>query len=97
MYISDSVQSKNYSTMKSLIKSGFNYKWNCSVITSSIFSLILYVISVNAALHKVLLQEVPATSLCWQEKRDKIVFSSKTQESAFKHVRYLSVYICSFW
>ena len=70
MYISDCVQSKNSYAMKSLIKSDLNHEQNHSVITSIIFSLVLYVISDNALLHKALLQEVPATSLCVGRKKD---------------------------
>lgn len=77
--------------MKSLIKSDSNHKYSCSVIAYSIFSLVLYVISENATLHKILLLEVPSTSLCWQNKKDKNGFISKTQESAFRPVRYLCV------
>lgn len=83
--------SKNLSAVKSLIKSDSSHKYNCSVIAYSIFSLVLCLIWENAVLHKVLLLEVPSTSLLWQNRKDKNGFSSKTQESAFRLVRYLSV------
>lgn len=96
VYTFDCVQSKNFSAVKSLIRSDLNHKYNCSVIACSIYSLVLCVISENATLDKVLFLEVPSTFLCWQNKKDKNGFSSKTQEPAFRPVRYLCLYVWSF-